>query len=118
MADAPGRYPPVDPGELRHQIEFLEASTGVDASGVGVEYVQRSPRDRTSAKIEALLGTDTAAGGETVSQTQMKVTVRYKAGRRNNMRFQAASGAMYVIRAIDNLLELNEWQVMTCVRIG
>jgi head-tail adaptor len=111
-------YVDINPADLRHQITFLEQSTAVDASGVGIVYAPGIPPDVAWAKMQAIKAADVIKGGSDVSQVRMTVTIRYRPRRVPSMRFQTANGSVYVIEAIENVLEMNALLVMTCLGIG
>ncbi len=112
------RFPWTDPGERKHLITFLVQTTVSDASGAGISYVAGNPPDTTWAKLKAIKAADVIKGGSDVSQVRLIVNIRYSPGRVPKMRFQLFNGNIYVIEAIENVLEMNRELDMTCLGIG
>jgi len=110
--------PVMDPARLKHRVTFLQQTASSDASGSIVIWAAASPPDVTWAAIEPMHGLDIIKAGQDISQIGITVTMRYRPGRLPSGRLQAPSGSIYIIRAIENVLEMNVWLVLTCLGLG
>jgi SPP1 family predicted phage head-tail adaptor len=111
-------WPTIDPGQFRHQITLLSETTISDASGVSVTWAAASPPVTAWAKIEYLRGTDLIKAGQDVTQAYLKVTMWYRPQFTAQSRIQTLSGNQYIIQAIENVLEMNTYMVLTCLGVG
>jgi head-tail adaptor len=106
----------INPGRFRHTIKLLQATSGVDASGVSETY---KPTDvKQKAEIRYLRGAESQSKGEDVSETWIQVTTRYSAALTRLSRFVAPDGNQYVIQAINNIEMRNVYLVMNCQGVG
>lgn len=110
--------PWMDPAKLRHRVTFLKQLPSSDASGATVNWVAGSPPDTCWAEIAPMRAEDVIKGGQDVSQVRITVTTRYKAGRVPNSRLQTPNGSIFLIEGIQNVLEMNQWLVLTCLGLG
>lgn len=111
--------PSLDPGCLRHSIKLLQEST------VAGEYDDAGPARewqeflQARAAIDTARGTDIAQDGQMTAQRFLYVVMWYRAGVLPNMRVQmAATDAIYVIQAVENVLQMNVLMELTCVALG
>lgn len=70
------------------------------------------------AAIETLRGTDVIKSGQTTAQLFLMVTLWYQPGILPSMRVVSDNGSIYVIQAVENILELNVVLVLTCLGLG
>jgi len=112
--------PVMDAARLRHRVLFLEPTPGTDDSGSTVTWAAGNPPDIAWAEIVPTRGSDIIRAGQDVSQVWITVTLRYNPSktRTPNTRLQAPSGSIFVVQAIENVLEMNVWLVMTCLGLG
>ena len=107
-------WPTLDPGDLRHQITILRPTPSSDESGTTVVM---APFATARAKIEPVRGIDVIRSGQTTTQLFLTVTMWWQAGILADMQVQAPNG-LYVIQAVDNVLELNQILKLTCLALG
>lgn len=112
------RWPTIDPGRFRHPITLLTPTTVTDASGLTVTWTAGSPPVTTWADIEYVRGTDLIRAGQDATQTYLKVTAWYLAQFTAQSRIQTLSGNQYIIQAVENVQEMNEFMVLTCLGVG
>jgi len=112
--------PVLDPARLRHQVLFLEPTAGSDDSGSIVTWAPGNPPDIAWAEIVPTRGSDIIKAGQDISQVWLTITMRYNASktRTPNTRLQTPSGSIFVVQAIENVLEMNVWLVLTCLGLG
>lgn len=113
-----GRYPSLDSGELRHRITFLTQQIVADSSGNKITWAAGNPPIVVYAKIDPIRLSEIIKGGQDISQQYLTITMRYRSGISASMRVQAPSGNVYIIRAIENVLELNAVLILSCVGLG
>lgn len=107
-------WPSIEPGRLRHPITLLAPATALTAGGTEASY---APWLSTRAAIETLRGTDTQRNGQATAQTNLLVTLRYRAGVTAAMRVQTAT-AVYIIQSIENVEERNKVLKLTCLKLS
>lgn len=110
--------PWIDPALLRHRITFLDQKIVTDASGTGVVYQAGNPPERCWAELMPVRGIDLIKAGQDVSQVTVMATIRYRASATAQRRIRMKNGSVYVIQAIENVLEMGTYQVMTCLGLG
>lgn len=112
------QWPEIDPGRFRHQITLLSPVTGSDSSGVSVTYAAASPPIVAWVEIEYVRGVDVIKAGQDASQVFLKVTGWWRSQFTTNSRIQSPSGNVYIIQAVENVREINQYMVLTCIGIG
>ena len=117
-ASTAASWPAINSGELRHRITFLRQTSVQDISGEGVAWLPDSPPFQVYAKIEPLSAAETIRNGQDIGQTMARVTVRYNAEIKDTLRFVSPNGGLWIIKAIQNLLEMDIVMVMTCSSLG
>lgn len=108
-------WPVVDVGALRHAITIQQQQSGSDASGsvaIWANFIS------ALAAIETIRGTDVIKGGQTGTQLYLTVTMWYQDGVLPNMRVVSDNGSVYVIQAVENILEMNVVLVLNCLALG
>jgi Phage head-tail joining protein len=112
----------VDPGSLRHSIAILQqlASGSFDESGASAAYQPFLPQpgDEILSAIEPVRGVDVSKNGQTTTQLTVWVTLWFVSGILPNMRVVAPNGSIYIIQAIDNVLEMDRILVLWCLGLG
>lgn len=111
-------WPVENSGKLRHHITWLDEVLGQDTSGLGVRWVPSSPPRRSWADIEPMSADDTVKAGQDIGTVMAAVTVRYRSWIKDTMRFVSPNGTIWVIKAIQNVKEMNIWMILTCDDLG
>lgn len=111
-------WPSIDPGELRHQLTFLDQQIGFDKSGTNITWVASSPPRTIRAKIEEATADDKYKSGIDISHVALKVTIRWEASILQNARFTTEQGALFIIKGIENVEHRNVKLIMICEGIG
>jgi head-tail adaptor len=111
--------PGIDPGQFRHLVTLLEESTsGSDASGAPVSWAVGDPPLTAYMKIESLKADEIIKAGLDVSQVDLKLTGWYRPQFTAQSRIQAPSGNVYIVQAVQNVLEMNIFMVLLCLGVG
>jgi head-tail adaptor len=108
------KWPCLDAGELRHQITILQPFPTTDISGAAMEMV---PFLTAYAKIDVQRGTDVVQGGQVTPQISLAVWMWWQAGITSSMQIQALNG-IYIIRAIENVSEMNLVMKLDCIELS
>ena len=108
----------INPGQFRHHITILEETTTTDESGVVVTYAPATPPVMAWAKIEGLRAEDQIKSGQDISTVQLRVTVRYNPLFIPAKRIQKWNGNQYIIKGVENVMEMNAYMILTCEGIG
>jgi hypothetical protein len=118
-------FPTLNPGELRHWIEFLEQSstppTTADECNEcngSIGWVKGNPSLGAWAKIEAIRGTDLIRSGIDATLLYLTVTIWYQPGVSAQMHILSPTGCEYVINSVENVLLMNHILVLNCQAIG
>jgi len=112
----PADWPVIDPGKFRHRVALLNQSQSTDASGVSATWTA-GPTIAWMA-IEYVRGTDIIKAGQDVTQSYLKLTGWWRPEFTASQRVQVPSGAVYIIQAVENVLEMNQYMVLTCLGVG
>lgn len=91
-------------------------SETVTTNAAGTDTVL-SPVISAWAKIEPMKGTDVTRSGQTITEVPIIVSMYYDARVQSKMQLQTVTG-MYVIQAVQNVLELNAVMELTCLAIA
>jgi head-tail adaptor len=110
--------PEIDASEFIHVITFLDPVTGSDISGSTVSYAPASPPETAWAKIDSPNATDVIKSGQDVSQVFLMITMNYRSGSFNNRHLLTPGGSELIVRAVQNVREMNMFLVLTCIGIG
>lgn len=108
------KWPGLDSGECRHYITLLNPSSVVGIAGTETIY---QPYFSTKAKIEFSKGTDLIKSGQDSMQMFTKISMRFAPGITSSTRVRGPN-AIYTIRVIDNVLEMNRVLVLFCLAVG
>ena len=111
-------WPTIDPGEFRHVITFLNPVASTDSSGSIVSWQPSIPPLVAYAKIEAIRGSEVIKSGQEVAQLYLTITTWFRQGTLPNRRLQAPNGSQYIIQAVENVLEMNTFMVLTCLAVS
>ncbi len=110
-----GGFPVIDIGKLRHFVTIQQQGPTIppsfDEAGTKLDWI---PFATGMAAIDTVSGTDVIKGGQTVSQLFLTVTMYYQPGILPKMRVKSDNGSIYVIRAVENILEMNVVLVLNC----
>lgn len=112
------KFPSIDPGEFRHHFTFLNQIPASDASGTSVSWSAASPPETAWGKMQMVRGTDVIKSGQDTAQVFMMLTTWYRSGSYSNKRIQTPNGSQFVIQAVENVLQMNAFMVLTCIGIG
>ncbi len=112
-------WPVVNVGAMRHAIAIQQqqpvSPPVYDAAGPVLAWTTFVS---ALAAIETLRGTDVIKSGQTTAQLFLMVTLWYQPGILPSMRVVSDNGSIYVIQAVENILELNVVLVLTCLGLG
>ena len=111
-------YPSIDPGDLRHQITYLNQTTITDSSGVSTTWAPASPPVTSWAALEVMSVKDLIQGGQTISQVIAKWTVRWEPGIETTSRFSDENGGYWIVEAVRNVLGRNVVLELTALGLG
>lgn len=109
--------PTIDIGRMRHYvaIQSYGPTGGFTAAGpaMGWEtFVQ------AEAALEIQRGTDVIRAGQTTAQLNLTMGMWFQAGIKPDMRILAENGSVYVIQAVENVLEMDCVLVLHCIALG
>lgn len=102
-------------GDLIHSITFLEKTNVIDASGNTETWASAGKVSR--AKIDPMRGLELIRSGVDVTQNYITISIRYRDDVDATMRVQFES-KVYLIEAIENVLERNRVLKLTCLGLG
>jgi head-tail adaptor len=111
-----GGFPIIDIGKLRHFIQIQKLGNSNPPT-----FNEGGPKQgfttfaSAMAAIDMVSGTDVIKGGQTVSELYLTVTMYYLPGITPDMQVISDNGSTYVIRAVENVLEMNVYIVLNCV---
>lgn len=111
-----GGFPVIEIGKLRHFIQIQKLGDAVPPT-----YNEAGPKQqfatfaRAMAAIDMVSGTDVIKGGQTVTELNLTITMYYLPGITPDMQVLSDYGSTYVIRAVENVLEMNVVLVLNCV---
>ena len=112
-------WPTVDVGSMRHAITIQQqgptSPPTYDSAGPHLVWTTFAA---AMAAIETVRGTDVIKSGQDTTQLFLTATIWYQAGIQPNMRVVSDNGSVYVIQAVENILELNVVLVLKCLALG
>lgn len=112
-------WPVVDVGSMRHAITIQQQGpTSPPTTDAAGPHLVWSTFATALAAIETVRGTDVIRAGQDTTQLFLTATIWYQAGILPNMRVISDNGSVYVIQAIENILELNVVLVLNCLALG
>ena len=114
-----GNYPALDIGRMRHQITIWgrgsqSSPPTYDSSGSLSSRVQIAS---AWAAIEPARGRDVIKSGQTVTELPLTIGMWYQPGISSSMEVQSGAN-IYVIQAIENVLEMDVVLVLVCLALG
>lgn len=98
-----GKWPGVDPGDLRHQLTFLKQTIGTDGTGANIGWFPTNPPVTAAASMEVLRGDEVIKAGLDISQLYAIFIIRYQDGIVASARFQTEAGSVWIIQAIEDI---------------
>ena len=124
FVDLVNGMPRINLGALRHTLTIQQAGVSgtYDSSGV-----KDTAWTNVATGVQAAIGTqgvkqpdDVIKNGETVTQLFLEVAFYYQAfpTLAPNMRFVAENGSTYLIKAVENVLEMDVVWVVRCLALG
>jgi len=119
LVDTSSGWPSIDPGRMRHSVTIQKqgptSPPSYDSTGPVLAW---SAFATARAAIEIMCGTDVIKSGQTTTQLFLTVAILFQAGILPNMRVLNENGSVYVIQSIENVLEMNQILLLTCVGLG
>lgn len=107
-----------DPANLRHAVEIqaLQATGNTDVAGPEMAWATILS---THAEIKPLRAEDVIRSGQTISEVEIPIRIRYQPGIAANMRVvRVSTGDTYLIRGILNMQERGRWLILMCIALG
>lgn len=119
LVDVSSGWPTIDPGKMRHVITIQRSGETspptYDEAGVVFPW---SDFTTAMAAIETVHGADVIKDGQTTTQLALTVAIWYQPGIVGGMRVIGDNGSTYVVRSVENILEMNIALVLNCLALG
>lgn len=112
--------PAINAGMLRHQINFqrLVVASPPTYTPAGLTSTWTTAFSDV-ASIEAMSGKDMVKEGMTLSLVPIFITLYWRSDVTVGMRVaRASSSSVYIIQAIQNVMEMDSVMVLTCLALG